>query len=66
MSDHDIIPPVSVDASNSLQQRNHNKQKDKKKKQQQDTGHLRTEPRALKDQTITTTPDSDHFIDYEA
>ena len=65
MSDHDIIPPVSVDASESLQQRHQRKQKDKKKKHKE-APHPRTEPRALKDQDITTSPDSDHFIDYEA
>lgn len=65
MSDHDIIPPVSMDASDSLQRRNHRKQKDKKKRHQETT-HPRTEPRPLKDQDITTSPDSDHLIDYEA
>jgi len=65
MSDHDIIPPVNMDTSDSLQRRNQNKQQDRKKKQQ-DTTHPRTEPKALKDQDIAATPESDHFIDYEA
>ncbi len=68
MSDHDIIPPVNMDASDTLQGRNQSKQQDKKKKKRQetDTPHARTEPRALKDQTIETTREGDHLIDYEA
>ncbi|MCF7972273.1 MAG: hypothetical protein K9N55_00500 [Phycisphaerae bacterium] len=65
MSDHNIIPPVSVDTSESLQQRNQRKQKDKKKRHGS-TAHPRIEPKALKDQDITTSPDCDHLIDYEA
>lgn len=65
MSDHDIIPPVNMDASDTLQRRNHNKQQGKRKKGQE-TAHPRTEPKALKDQDVETAPDSDHLIDYEA
>ncbi len=65
MSDHDIIAPVNIDASDTLQPRNHNKQQGKKKKAKK-TSHPRTEPKALKDQDIETAPDSDHLIDYEA
>jgi hypothetical protein len=64
MSDHDSIPPVNMDASDTLQRRNQNKQQDKKKRQE--AAHRPTEPKALKDQTIETTPESDHLIDYEA
>ena len=66
MSDHDIIPPVNMDASDTLQRRNQNKQQTKKKKKRQETTHPRTEPKALTDQTIETAPESDHLIDYEA
>ena len=65
MSDHDIIPPVNMDTSDSLQRRNQHKQQDRKKKRHEAT-QPRTEPKALKDQDITTTPESDHLIDYEA
>ncbi|MCP4452085.1 MAG: hypothetical protein GY809_11530 [Planctomycetes bacterium] len=65
MSDHDIIPPVNMDASDTLQRRNQNKQQSKKKKQRE-TAHPRTEPKALKDQNTETAPESDHMIDYEA
>ncbi len=65
MSDHDIIPPVNMDTSDTLKRRNHSKQQDKKKKRQETT-HPRTEPKALKDQSIDTVPESDHLIDYEA
>ena len=44
MSDHDIIPPVHMSNSDSLQARNQSKQKDKKKKRQDN--HPRTEPKA--------------------
>jgi hypothetical protein len=65
MSDHDIIPPVNMDASDTLQRRNDDKQQAKRKKRQE-TANRRTEPKALKDQDIDTAPDSDHLIDYEA
>ncbi len=65
MSDHEIIPPVNMDTSDSLQRRNHSKKKDKKKKHHEPS-RPRTEPKALTDQDIITAPDSDHLIDYEA
>ena len=65
MSDHDIIPPVNMDASDTLQRRNHNKQQNGKKKRQE-TSPQRIEPKALEDQDIEAAPESDHFIDYEA
>jgi hypothetical protein len=65
MSDHEIIPPVNMDTSDSLQRRNHSKKKDKKKKHHE-TPQRKTEPKPLKDQDIVTAPDSDHLIDYEA
>lgn len=64
MSDHDIIPPVNMDASDTLQRRNQNKRQDQKKKRQDTPPRL--EPKALKDQDIQTAPESDHLIDYEA
>ncbi len=68
MSDHEIIPTVNMDTSDSLQRRNHSKQKDKKKKKKKhnEPSRPRTEPKALIDQEIITAPDSDHLIDYEA
>jgi hypothetical protein len=69
MSDHDIIPPVISGVSDASQQRDRNRQKNKPKnkpKKPQETVHPRTEPMALEDQDITTSPDSDHLIDYEA
>ena len=65
MSDHDIIPPVNMDASDTLQRRDHDKQQNRKKKHQEAT-HARTEPKALKDQDIEKDSESDHSIDYEA
>ena len=64
MSDHDFIPPVNMDASDTLQRRNQNKRQDRKKKRQEALPRL--EPKALKDQDIQTAPQSDHLIDYEA
>lgn len=66
MSDHDIIPPVNMDASDTLQRRNQNKQQQDRKKKREETSHPRTEPKALKDQAIETVHESDHSIDYEA
>ncbi len=65
MSDHEIIPPIITGVSDTPQQRDRNGQKDRKKKPQETT-RPRTEPMALEDQNITTSPDSDHLIDYEA
>ena len=64
MSDHDIIPPVNMDTSDTLQRRNQNKRQDRKKKRQE--AHPRLEPKAPKDQDVQMAPENDHLIDYEA